>query len=864
MDWILFWEIGGGPGVKQYATFDAAQLSTRIELELSNLQVTHTADVDLLTSAAISIGPTVASGERVYLEAVCYGKPAADGLAGSRFRVGLWNPSVDPTTNDPGAGDCYTYDPDTGEVTVDESVFATLPAVEVGTVIGLDVDRTVSPSVLRIWGNGALLGEVELDFDTDPEDGWAFHASVAGDEAFVNRVFMNFGQRAFEYPVPDGARAGLYSESTAPELVRIATETFVTASTDTPADTTYDGRLSESFDVTAKRSVRQWTWGRSGGESKPADIEILNGDGKYDVLLSDGYRDQPAVGKVLERGRPFAEAITICTNIVDQVVADGENLIRVRQRDKLSKLDVPLQRRLFLPSVSDNAANTPVPITLGTARNTDPVLYDEENLAYRLNDQPLNSIIVVRDKGDPLLPGEVGSPTIEGDWLYTDRMDGFILQESPLGKVTADVSSTGGSGIDPTPDVLTGVGDPFVWSAPTTLTGWGDVSYNVTDGSGGQHKVQEPASGGIQLSRALAGDASVTAYAGVLNELTPGQLYRYRISIREFVAGSSSVTLNISAGKVGASTRYAQLRGVGAFTGTFLAESDDIYLTLSFDTFDKTVQVNSFSVETITAVDPESYDDPVAGITLPDFAEEIIERRALFESAEWSRLSAELVDVAGYDCGIYQRNEITCRGALDLILDAYAGWYFQDAEGVIRFGQLFDPATDSAETVAFFTQDDVIGDIQVELDRAPGLSTSIACRRNWSPYNDSDFVDDFDDVPANLRARFRRTFQYVRSSSANLAETYQHARQAAPVETLIDDPEDAQAEIDRVCALYTQQRQFVRFTIGVLDGSEFTIEPGDVVSITYPRFGMDAGKRILILDVVPTALRGQVELYGWF
>ena len=73
---------------------------------------------------------------------------------------------------------------------------------------------------------------------------------------------------------------------------------------------------------------------------------------------------------------------------------------------------------------------------------------------------------------------------------------------------------------------------------------------------------------------------------------------------------------------------------------------------------------------------------------------------------------------------------------------------WQDAEGVLRFARLVDPADELAEVT--ITARDMLADPTVSIDLAPALTTQIAARRNWQPLAASEMVSDDVGLPATL------------------------------------------------------------------------------------------------------------------
>lgn len=859
---ILLHEFGGGEQRKLYATFDptASGVASTLDLSLSNLVATPTG----VSTGGVPHGARSSTGQssgKHWVEFVVWSDSTSysdiDPYIGITTSDGF-DPSVGPLGD--GSGQ-IGYAPAIGQIWSNGAQIQTgLATARNGSVIGMLLDLNASPQSLSWYVDGSLVATISIGAET-------YYAAftINTSQTDVN-VFCNFGQRKFEIEtIPDEANEGWYSLSSAISTTRISSDGYCTKTSDTPANTIYPGRLAADYNAQFSTRITTWVWGEGGAVTSFGDVIVLNNDGEYDNLLADDYRDQPYVCKIIDEGEAYSTAVTMFTAVIERITADGENRIRITLRDRLALLDKPLQRALFLPSVSDNAANLPKPIVLGTARNIEPVIYDETNRKYQCSDKTLTSIIVVRDKADPLNPE--ASPE---DWSYTTGFMGFQLATDPEGKIVASCSSTGGvTPSDPPPDALDDAGNPWFWiGSPEMPDGW---------------VAQESAHG--FLKRSLRDNQSVT-FEIVLPASTPpilttetssnpqplviGRTYRWELAMSYTSLGNTGNAIGAvrTDQPASASTFVGYIYStVGVQTGQFVATQQDVILTMlpgvaaEFDIAYFRIQEAAQSDFT----DPNNYEDAVQGITFADFCEEIIEVRAELDAADWSSTSATQVNPAqDYDIGFFASDPTTtCKNAIDAVIDAFTGFYYQDSNGVIRFGRLFDPDETGSPGAQDVDEGDLLGDLQVSVDTAPGLTNTAAVRRNWSVHSDADFVTDLVDVPQSLRKRFMRDYQYHMVSSANLAATYRHALQAPPVAMLVDDTNDGQTEIDRVCSMYTEQRRWFRYRVPITSANEFTQNPGECHRLTHSRFGLSAGKYVMIVEKNVNWNDNEIEFVSW-
>lgn len=180
--------------------------------------------------------------------------------------------------------------------------------------------------------------------------------------------------------------------------------------------------------------------GRTHGDVQIAHGTVIlnNSDGSLDSLLSYGFDSQKVQVFRIDPDNLDTD-IEEFSGVMEQLVLDG-NTVTILVRDKTYMLDQALQPTKYagtnvLPAGLEGTANDikgqPKPICLGTVFNIDPVLVNTSRLIYQFHDQALNSLTTtVYDKRSPLTFGRTIS-----------------LAELQAGATIATVSSvtTGGS-----------------------------------------------------------------------------------------------------------------------------------------------------------------------------------------------------------------------------------------------------------------------------------------------------------------------------------------------------------------------------------------------------------------------------------
>ncbi|HJU39376.1 MAG TPA: hypothetical protein VJ724_07355, partial [Tahibacter sp.] len=268
---------------------------------------------------------------------------------------------------------------------------------------------------------------------------------------------------------------------------------------------------------------------------------------------------------------------------------------------------------------------------------------------------------------------------------------------------------------------------------------------------------------------------------------------------------------------------------------------------------------------------------PVEGITLAGYMRAIFERYGGLAPSEWSVDDCASIDAeTGYRIGVHLREPTTVADAARLVLDTYCAVQYTDAAGVICTRRLRDPSrAKSFDIVYEFGEHNIEYGISTDVDLAPGLTTSIGARRNWTTFNESDFVTDYDAVPAALRMQFQRTSQLHLVAAGSVSDTYLHAAQAPPLDSLLDSPDAAQREINERVAPYAGGTtdlltraltrtlpRFVTFS-ALYDGPPPQLHFGDIVRLKYPRFGFDAGVAVAVWDVTVEPARKRLTITAW-
>lgn len=229
----------------------------------------------------------------------------------------------------------------------------------------------------------------------------------------------------------------------------------------------------------------------------------------------------------------------------------------------------------------------------------------------------------------------------------------------------------------------------------------------------------------------------------------------------------------------------------------------------------------------------------------------------------WMAADCAAIDAAsGYaGIGYYAGNAITGRDAMNAILPSYSAACYQDPSGALRFTRVVAPETFGGAPAFDLGESDLVEDLLCVPDEAPNLTRRMAYRPNAQALAASDLVTDVVDVPQWRRDELTGLFRAQVYGAGALHPHYRRADAADPVVSLFWRAADAQTEIDRVVAIYREQRFFYR--VSVRGDQELAPQPGQIGRITYGRYGLEVGKLVLVRRAERNPATGDVVLTVW-
>ncbi|NKC30207.1 hypothetical protein [Falsiroseomonas selenitidurans] len=221
-------------------------------------------------------------------------------------------------------------------------------------------------------------------------------------------------------------------------------------------------------------------------------------------------------------------------------------------------------------------------------------------------------------------------------------------------------------------------------------------------------------------------------------------------------------------------------------------------------------------------------------------------------------------------CGYWAGGEASVRQAMEAVAASAGVWFGFDRLGRLRMTQLAAPAGTPAAT---FTRLDssrvatatIIDILEIERETSgdagrgmPAYRVTVEYRRNHTVQTDGlgGVVD------AARREFLRAEYRSATATDATVQIVHLLAPELA-FRGLLANPADAQAEADRLLALYKVRRDLLRLRARLGDALAATLDLGAVVEVRLPRLGYGGGKLFRILGIETDAERGLVDFNLW-
>jgi hypothetical protein len=211
---------------------------------------------------------------------------------------------------------------------------------------------------------------------------------------------------------------------------RISNMPYYTLPTDSPANTQYEVRLTG--DVYFTRSIPFFEKGR--GVEEFGAIQVVNIDGVYDIWQNYLWKGMQIKLLLGDPSWPYANfnIHPLLIGTITEKPSFSKELIEFKIRDKIGKLDIPIQNTLL---TTGDKKGEPSPLIYGVVRNIEPIQIDPTTLNYKYHTGIVNQVVNVYDKAVVL--AAYTSNLTTGEIVITNR---------PAGTITMDVQGAKPSG----------------------------------------------------------------------------------------------------------------------------------------------------------------------------------------------------------------------------------------------------------------------------------------------------------------------------------------------------------------------------------------------------------------------------------
>lgn len=818
------------PNAPVYGTFDAANKAANVSLVLSNTRMVRTATAghgQARSTATMANGryywetkPTSSSASTLASGIAIAGFPLDVQIGSNAGSIGIWGNTGNFVFNGGGySGVGAVASTDVLRHYLDLTVGTYAVQKNAGAIVQYPGPSLFAPGLKRQSWFAASSTNLS-------GHGWDFRTGGTGASVLT-------------YAVPEGYQPLAMAQTWSPTVVRLATEPFVMPNGQVwgfEANQWFDGRISRRHDLMIAGEVGCWPLGTSSKGAVGA-LVLDNADGALDAWQSWRWRNLRV--KLIETRR--SDLVNVDPNddnllwmpVVDRVEPRGNEMRLIFAEPaaalvrELQTTDMGEQSRLdadrTLDVVGEDQDGRLVPLCLGQVDQVSPYNVNPNPAVreYQYADGPCMALRAAYDKCDPYDL----SPSV-ADVRVTRLSDGFRINPAvsgPVGKVTADLLGTGQRGTQRITLVNGGSFDTWGGS-PNTPTGW--TYFTVPNAGNRWVQVGTTArclsnGGAVQTlghATAYTNGAYIEVQFEVLSVTLPGPLYL----ITDDGLGTATVV-----------NRF-QINGPGLHRAVIKANNTTTLFRLGLswggggagDVIDCTI--DNLQTWEVTAADTFRRMVDAIFVRTPD-------------SGSVDSTTADLITTeAPWAVGLYADGGITARDALQALLDSFGAWAWTNRFGVWHFGRLREPIGAPALELTI----DNVARVECALELAKGLTTRAWAVRNYSPTDENSFAGS---VSLADRRRWSQPYQVLTSAPGIVHPTYAHAQKADPLATLLQTPKGAATEIRRAAEFFRHER-FVYRADALLDLSTArNLDLGSVVRLTFPRYDLHAGKKLLVL-----------------
>lgn len=611
--------------------------------------------------------------------------------------------------------------------------------------------------------------------------------------------------------------------------IHVGTEMYCTRAGDALPNTLFADRIRLAE---YERGITYFFWSRSATATPVRTLDLVNTDAFFDGMIGDEWKEVVVELYVAEPRSAFDDATRVGTMVVNNIDTPDEHTFRLNAFSYLEVLD-----KVVTGKYSDTVTNTQYrsaakPISLGRVTWSYPInhrLNDPAGStrgAYDVADSYIEGIVTLRARGalqsERQIPLVTNSYPYDGFYATQNATDGYgFLFRAQEYRFAADVKGQLRLGNQLLAETTFSVDWEDEWGTvlddgSVTLNSPGSLTIDAY-GTGNNYIEQSitTTSGNVYLIEVDVDYAG----SGVWSILRDGT------AIRSFENVSGKVVATFEA------TAASHTIAVGFPTGA------SGQVTLSSVTCNEAFRINTGKEIVRFAVER-------CGLSAS-----IVENTAL-ESLNAPLAFASTDEVRG----------IELVRAVEQSLNVS---FYQTLDGKLRPVQLLNPGTASEEFTIYET--DVDGVVSYEPDLAPGLTTRYLWGKNYNVHS----IDDVAGLPATtagnpaLREALQREHKTVTAGEAPIA-LYSEAADREPLATLHTDESEAQNYANYLFSeLFYEAKGFYSLRARVSTIEPYTIEPGNLVKLYNWRYGLSAGKVLVVVYAKSSFHDNYIDLVLW-
>lgn len=203
---------------------------------------------------------------------------------------------------------------------------------------------------------------------------------------------------------------------------------------------------------------------------------------------------------------------------------------------------------------------------------------------------------------------------------------------------------------------------------------------------------------------------------------------------------------------------------------------------------------------------------------------------------------------------LYVADRANVGQVLDQIIGSVGGWYGFSRAGKLQLGRI--DSTSGTPVLSIEVDDIEARGVTIRRRDLPLASITLGHSRNWTVQSSGLGAG----VTEARRAVLAADYQSVTVTQPSVLTKFPLADKPGMAETLLASPSDATAEANRRLALRNQVRCI--YSIEAFS-APYQVDLGQIVQITYPRFGMAGGVTGVVVGLTerPTKNRLQLDVY---